>query len=147
MNDIDLSSYSNWDPIGDADANIGFTGTLDGNGYVVKNLTINRPTENAVGLFSLVGDLNTMTGGEVKNLGLENVYVKGQAGVGALTTYAVGNITNCHVSGNISGDTYIGSFVAISVANINSCYTMASINGDTGVGGITGFNQGGNISN
>ncbi|MBE6772317.1 MAG: hypothetical protein E7547_09285 [Ruminococcaceae bacterium] len=38
MNDIDLSTYGNWEPIGTKDNP--FTGVLDGNGYSVFNLTI-----------------------------------------------------------------------------------------------------------
>ena len=127
MNDIDLSSYANWDPIGDADANIGFTGTLDGNGYIVKNLTINRPTEDGVGLFVLIGDVNTMSGGEVKNLGLENVDVSGNSGAAGLASMSVGNITNCYVIGDIKGD--------------------ITGNGAMGAGGLVGNNAGGTISN
>ena len=38
MNDIDLSVWGNWYPIGVADSS--FTGELDGNGYIVKNMRI-----------------------------------------------------------------------------------------------------------
>ena len=38
-NDIDMSSISNWIPIGDADAK--FSGTIDGNNYTIENLKIN----------------------------------------------------------------------------------------------------------
>ena len=85
MNDIDLSSYSNWDPIGDDSA--GFTGVLDGNGYTISNLTINRPDEDGVGLFAIIGDPSTMSGGEVRNLGIECVDIVGNTGVGGLVGY------------------------------------------------------------
>ena len=38
MNDIDLSSIANWDSIGDSSN--AFSGILDGNGYVIKNLAV-----------------------------------------------------------------------------------------------------------
>jgi predicted small secreted protein len=65
--DIDLSGYENWDPIGtfqpasedpeDAEtpdpAKV-FSGTFDGNGHTISNITINRPSDMAVGLFGCV---------------------------------------------------------------------------------------------
>ena len=47
--DIDLSGYSNWVPIGNDST--GFTGTYDGAGHTVSNLTIDRASENFIGLF------------------------------------------------------------------------------------------------
>ena len=42
MNDIDLSGETNWTCIGGVNRTTGtFTGTLDGNGYVIRNLTSN----------------------------------------------------------------------------------------------------------
>ena len=76
MNDIDLSSYDNWDPIGDTSNR--FNGIFDGNGYVIKNLTINRPTEDNVGLFGYTVSAN------IQNVGLENVEVTGKEYVGGL---------------------------------------------------------------
>jgi hypothetical protein len=43
--DIDLSSYSNWVPMGGV-AEGGFNGNIDGKGYKITNLTFNRPTKN-----------------------------------------------------------------------------------------------------
>ena len=149
MNDIDLSSYSNWDPIGemDSDAGImqGFTGVLDGNGYSIKNLTINRPTEDGVGLFALIGDANTMSGGEVKNLGLENVDVEGNLGAGGLASVSVGNITNCYINGKINGNgAYAtGGLVGQNLGTIKNCYSNCEVVGKYHyTGGLTGANQG-----
>jgi len=66
MNDIDLSKYSEaegWIPIGKRvlipisdsvstlDSKYSFKGNFNGNGKVVKNLKINRPTEDYIGFF------------------------------------------------------------------------------------------------
>ena len=143
MNDIDLSSYANWDPIGDFASNTGFTGTLDGNGYVVKNLTINRPTEDGVGLFAIIGDVNTMSGGEVKNLGLENVDVSGNSGTAGLAGSSVGNITNCYIIGNVDGSSGITGLAGANAGIISSSYASIKIN-DNGsrTGGLVGGNMG-----
>ena len=112
MNDIDLSSYSNWDPIGEIDphtgAGTGFTGILDGNGHVVKNLTITSSSKDSVGLFGLIGDPSGNIKGEVKNLGIENVDInintnKDGVGIaaGALAGASCCEISNCYSTGNI----------------------------------------------
>ena len=145
MNDIDLSSYANWDPIGDLDTGEGFTGTLDGNGYVVKNLTINHPTEDGVGLFTLIGDTNTMSGGEVKNLGLENVNIKGNDIIGSLSGgAAASNILNCYVSGEINASQQAGGLIGVTLnSNIDKIFTNINVLG-TGdiIGGLIGINEG-----
>jgi len=64
INDIDLSSFSNWNPIGTQTTP--FTGSLDGKGYKVTNLTSNRTTIN-IGLFGYAQDMRFF-----RNLGLEN---------------------------------------------------------------------------
>lgn len=52
MNDIDLSVYENWEPIGTLEEP--FTGELDGNEYLILNLTINVKTSEDcyLGLFA-----------------------------------------------------------------------------------------------
>jgi hypothetical protein len=47
MNDIALSGYPNWDPIGS------FSGILDCQNYRINNMTINR-NEGLLGLFERV---------------------------------------------------------------------------------------------
>lgn len=42
MNDIDLSVYENWEPIGTEETP--FSGTLNGDNYVVNNISINNAT-------------------------------------------------------------------------------------------------------
>ena len=83
MNDLDLSGI-NWDPIGTGGAgdNKYFKGVFDGNGHTIKNLTINRPDEDTVGLFGSIS-----SGAEIKNLGLTDVDVIGNDYVGGLVGF------------------------------------------------------------
>lgn len=116
MNDIDLSGIANWTPIGtEADS---FKGIFDGNGFVIKNLTIDSNSEN-VGLF---GHTTLAT---IKNVGLENVNIKAGAGtsesqinVGAFVGTATSTtLSNVYVTGTIAGvntdtnDIYAGGLV------------------------------------
>ena len=59
-----------WEPIGNRGNS--FEGTIDGKGYKIKNVEINRPTENYIGLFGYV------KGGRISNLGIEGGTVKGK---------------------------------------------------------------------
>ena len=152
MNDIDLSSYSNWDPIGDIDVDVGtghgFSGLFDGNGYTISNLTINRPDEDGVGLFALVGDMDGIIGGEVRNLALENVTVVGNDSVAGLAGHSSGTITNCCSVGNITGSNQTGGLVgAFGYGLISDCYTNGEVNGYDFTGGLVGFNNRGDVIN
>ena len=142
LNDIDLSSYSNWDPIGDNSS--GFTGSLDGNGYVIQNLTINRPLEDNVGLF-------TQASGEIKNLGFENVDISGKNVVGALAAGG-SNISNCYVKGIVECETSGGLLLGLAAGDITNCYSTGQVTGVTGqafyagAGGLIGSAFGANIN-
>ena len=105
--DIDLGSYESWQPIGtfrsrsDApeDAEIphpdfAFSGSFDGGGHTISNLTVNEPQSMAVGLFGCAS--GTENGAAfIGNFTLENVQVSGFYLVGG----AVGlQFMNCPVS-------------------------------------------------
>lgn len=73
---IDLSSYTNWEPIGNS--NKPFSGTFDGQKHTIRNLTAIYPGKSDIGLFGFT------TNGEVKNFTLENAKVQGYLDVGAV---------------------------------------------------------------
>lgn len=50
-----------------------FTGVFDGNGYAIRNLSINAPSSTTNWYLGLIGFLYDY--GEVRNLGLENVKI------------------------------------------------------------------------
>src|SRR6516225_2330720 len=92
---IDLSGV-NFTPIGSL-VNP-FTGTFNGNGYTISNLSINLPSTSHVGLFGWVGQT-----GNVHSLRLSNVSVIGNGDVGGLAGGVEGVIAECSVSGSVSG--------------------------------------------
>ena len=126
MNDIDLSGY-NWEPMD-------FNGTLDGNGYVIKNLTINKSTEDNVG-FIRNGGANS----NVCNLGLENINITGHNNVGGFAG-GLAYITNCYVTGKVNGNQYVGGLIGATGVStyINNCYSAADVYGNSSVGGLLG---------
>lgn len=140
MNNIDLSSYSQgkgWEPIIkyiDKDKSLKFKGILDGNGYAIKNLKINRPNIDNVGLFYSIE--NTA---KVSNLRIEDANIIGRNLVGCLTGSGSGEITSCYIEGNIKGDSFVGGFVGRSLCSIKNCSTSGSVTGSGSyVSSITG---------
>ncbi|MCL2184092.1 MAG: hypothetical protein FWB85_11565 [Chitinispirillia bacterium] len=110
--DIDLSDYPNWEPIGrpgssPSGSSMRFHATFDGGGHVIRNLTIGRPDSSAQGLFGMV------SGGGVKNLGLEGVSILGKDDVGGVAGKIAGNayVRNCYVTGSVSGKGSVGGVV------------------------------------
>ena len=146
INDIDLSVFDNWEPIGififDRGRRIdGFYGTFDGNGYTIKNLTINRPNEHSVGLFGCLqrkGVLNNVTYGELKNIRLENIDVVGNTIIGGLVAYNEGIISNSYVQGTIYGEKAVGGLVGTSSGIIKDSNVNAEIFGKTNLGILAG---------
>ena len=134
MNDIDLSSYSNWQPIG-SDTSI-FTGEFNGNGHVISNLKINNPTGLGVALFSYVS-------GTIKNVGVENAYVNAATGVGILVGACMGgSIKNSYTTGTIQNNelTMVGGLCGMAGmgATIENAYSTADIKGSANGAGYSG---------
>ncbi len=147
---IDASETSGWNsgqgfnPIGDF--TVPFTGNFDGRGYAIRNLYINRPTENEVGLFGRVG-----VGADIKRVGLVDVDITGDGDVGGFVGENRGTITDCQSTGTISGGTNnIGGFVGenFRTGSIISCCFTGTVSGvNDNVGGFVGQNyDGGSIS-
>ena len=136
--DISMATNPGFPTIGN------FTGTFDGGNFTISNLYINVTT-NDVGLFG-----RTNTGSEVKNLGLEDVYVKGANQTGGLAgNNNNGTINNCYVTGTVTGGNRVGGLVGVNRSTINNCYATATVTGTAAnqTGGLVGYNIGGTISN
>ena len=67
-----------WDPVGTSGTGNNFTGSCDGDGYTLRNLTINRPKTTAQGPFGYVKDAS------VSNLTLQDVDVQAASISGGL---------------------------------------------------------------
>lgn len=119
-----------------------FLGILDGDGHTITGLTINRSTENFIGLF---GYLNA--GASVHDLNLAAASIVGLDNVGALLGYSLGDVLRCTVSGTVSGDDYVGGQIGQNRGSVISCESRAlTMGGDGYLGGIVGKNDG-SISN
>lgn len=138
-NNINLNHH-NWLPFG-------FSGELDGNGYVITNLKVEREVDHA-GLFSQLT-------GRVKNLTISNVSIEGNT-IGAVAgwLYWDGLVTNCTVvlksESKLEGNTVGGIVGKIGISyndgrqpSIIECKIVSEdnsvyISGEGSVGGIAG---------
>lgn len=97
-NDIDMTGYD-WKPVGE------FTGTFDGKGHFVKNISFNNADQGEVAIFS------TTRNAQIRNLGVMNANFVGNANVAAIVGRAYGGvIENCAVLGSyIEGRDHVAS--------------------------------------
>ena len=117
-----------WAPIGTQAQP--FTGSLDGNGYKIIGLYVNQPNGSQAGLFGYME-------GAVVNLNINQCNITGGQYIGAIaaitgdTYHRSGTITNCSVSGNISGSN-VGTVCAGGITGtvygfISGCKNYASM--------------------
>ena len=142
MNDIDLSGYE-WTPVGNNDMGP-FKGVFNGNGKVVKNLSINRPSETMQGFFGYASNAI------IKNVGLENVDISCKEDSAGLLagTGSNASITNCYVTGKLKGYASVSGLASDLRGTVEACYTNVSISVSTGGnGGLIGTFGGGSIKN
>ncbi|WP_158633898.1 chitobiase/beta-hexosaminidase C-terminal domain-containing protein [Radiobacillus deserti] len=136
-NDIDLSSFSNWDPIGE-NANK-FSGHFDGNNHVIKNLHIAADTSTIleyIGLFAF-------SSGTIEHVILDTVHVEVDgvvsANIGGLVGQNEGVIRDVSViAGTIQGKTSVGGLVGINKGTIESSVSNATVTGHSITGGLVG---------
>ena len=136
-NAIDASptlTGENWTPIGKGITNQ-FTGSLDGGGYSIRNLTVNISVTLGhayVGFFGYIG-----SGAVISNIALRDV-----------------SITVDHNSASIDDSAYTGGLVGYNYrGTISNSYAAGAVAynsatlGLSSVGGLVGFNNDGTISN
>jgi hypothetical protein len=126
-----------WDPIGSRYD--WFEGTFDGQGYEIRDLFIDRPEENCVGVFYLATD-----GAYIENTGVSNVDVTGQNWVGGLAGQNSGTVSDCYSTGSATGNYAVGGLVGdIGFdGEVSNSYSAAGVTGNIIVGGLVGANYG-----
>jgi len=134
------NSGKGWQPIGDY-TSVNFTGTFDGQGYEIKDLFINRPSEDYVGLFGAVD-----VGGAVKNVGVVDGTVSGDWYVGGLVGRIDGIVSNSYSTCNVTGYCVVGGLVGCNYGTASNCSAAGDVSASWRyAGGLAGINQG-NVS-
>jgi len=137
-----------WEPIGIYEYGGSFdpfVGIFDGQGYEIRDLFIDRPDEDGMGLFrALVVDGD---GGVIKNVGVVNAHVTGYMNVGGLLGFNAGNISSSYCTGNVTGNWSVGGLVGLNTGNVSNSYSSTSVTGGWFAGGLVGYNMEGTVSN
>ncbi len=136
-----------WEPIGYRDhvprySYRPFTGSFDGQGYEIRDLVVERPTESEVGLLGLVGGR-----GVIDNIRLVNADVTGASNVGGLAGENGGTLSNSYATGRVAGTLSVGGLVGESEGILSRSHFSGSVAGTAGVGGLVGVVVGGDVSN
>ena len=175
-NDIDLSVYPNWSPIGTySQVSCPFSGVFDGQNHIISNLTCtSADTKGYAGLFgNFNGKVQNLIlrdaqitvkgicagtvvcenkGGQVLNCAMIGGSVKGECDVGGVVGYNEGTVENCYATGDVTAlsggwDYYAGGVVCYNEGTVQNCYAAGRVESGQRAGGAVGFNIQGTIQN
>lgn len=110
---ISQSKLNEWTPIGGGTNDIKFMGILDGNGYTISGIYVNKPAFERAGFIGTLGGTSTSDSGHVMFLGIENSYIVGGEQVGGI----VGRMNFSEVQqvfnrkSYVKGTKYVGGIV------------------------------------
>jgi len=124
----------------------GFSGTLDGQGHVIRNLTIANSKTYGTGLIAVLQ-------GTVRNLRLVNVHISGPYDVGGIAGDEIGgtiqtsSVTGIIAATRANGDSVGGVAGYVTNSTIGNSFSTAQVTipTNTWAGGIAGYNIGGLI--
>ncbi len=143
--DINANSTRYWndgigfDPIGKFYGR--FNGSLDGQGYNITGIFINR-TDINLGLFGYME-----SNGLLSNINLVDANITGKNNLGGLVGNNLGRINGSSITGNVKGDYNVGGLVGKNLGIITNCSAAGSVEAYENVGGLVGRNYHGLIEN
>lgn len=146
-NNINASSTSGWnngkgfEPI--QNSGFYFEGQLDGKGFTIDNLFINRQTQDWVAMFNALG-----VNAKVNNIIMNNSNVSGKEYVGILSAYIYdgGVVTNAKINGDLKGQSKVGGVIGFNEGTVNQSDCTCNLEAISQAGGIVGSNYG-NVDN
>ncbi len=134
-----------WEPIGTQAWR--FTGTLDGQGHDIRDLYIDRPGEDHVGLFGYV-----RSEGVIRRVGVVDAAVTGGSHVGSLVGENRGAVQHSYGTGSVAGNGWdVGGLVGSNLkpggdwGTVTNSHFSGSVRGYSSVGGLVGSNTRGSV--
>ncbi|UHC20203.1 filamentous hemagglutinin N-terminal domain-containing protein (plasmid) [Methylobacterium currus] len=112
-----------------------FSGTLEGLGHAITDLTIDAPGISTVGL------IGQLSGGAVRNLNLTGGSVRGGDSVGPLAGSASETlISRVTATGRVSGGSFVGGLIGMADSlTISQSKATGTVTGTSDVGGLVGI--------
>jgi hypothetical protein len=111
-------------------------GEFDGNGHKISNLSFEFGFVSHVGLFGFLAP-----GGNVTQLGDENVNVAGNYYVGGLVGFSTGSVSHSYSTGTVTGKRSVGGLVGYNLGTVSNSRSTIGVTGDQRVGGLVGWND------
>ena len=148
-NDIDLFGYTFEQAVIAAfsepplmrvhDEDNAFSGSINGNGHVIRNLTVSGA--HNLGLFGALGP-----SAQIYGLGVVDANIIGGGNnMGILAGYSEGQIYSTYCTGVVSGKQYVGGLVGTNFGLVVNSYCSGQVSGAGWLGGLQG--QGGDVVN
>ncbi len=145
---IDATASASWNSGAGFVPIVNFTGNYDGNGFYINNLTINRPTEDYVGVFA-------QNRGTINNFKISDSSFTGKINVGSIAGFNQGTIYRSqsyrlnNSSNQVTGLYNVGGLVGYNntVGVISQSYAISNVNTTLNsngayTGGLAGYNAG-----
>ena len=127
-------------------------GEFDGNGHKISNLNFNLDFISNVGLFGYLG-----YGGKLADLGVENVNIIADHGIGGVVGFNQGTMINLYSTGTVTGNSAAGGLAGIVggpagyegySGTVTNSYSTGDVTGENAIGGLLGANLlGGTVNN
>ena len=128
---------SGWLPIG-IDGSTPFATTFKGNGHIIRNLYINRPETDIVGLFGYLSD----SGVTISELAVTTAGqgVTGRNYVGVIAGYSINaNLNSLYISGTVTSITNAGVAIGrMNSTNISNVFVSGKVSANQTFGGLSG---------
>ena len=143
--DIDATPTKEWkNNAGDAIVGFNpiggdFTGYLNGNGFAVRGLFIDRSGNN-IGLFRKIVKAGEVA---VRNMGVEDADIRGGDQTGGFVGTNDANLDKIWTTGSVRGGDDVGGLVGRLIGQSNTVmmsWSAADVSGGDQVGGFVGFN-------
>ncbi len=130
-----------FDPIGSFSDE--FTGSFDGQGNTIDELTIDRPNGDGAGLFGY-----TSGGAVIEEVIITGAIVNGSETVGGLVGYNDGTVSNSAASGAVTANFGVGGLVGgnSNGETVSNSSASGAVNGSKTAGGLVGFVSSGTVS-
>ncbi len=142
---ISKSSLNEWTPIGGGTSDIIYKGTIDGNGYTISGIYVNKPAYERAGFIGTLGGTSSSDSAHVLFLGIRNSYIVGGEQVGGIA----GRMNRSEIQqvfnrkSYVKGTKYVGGIVGYK--NYGWLYYAYNsgmvVSSDNRASGIAGYND------
>ena len=114
-----------------------FTGSFNGNSFLITGLVMSYPRESGVALFSSLAP-----GASITSIGLTLLNISAENGneIGGLVANNQGRIDNSFVNGMVIGGNDVGGLTGVNLGEISNSYAAGMVTGAEDVGGLVGAN-------